>query len=199
VSALPPPGNRIALARDEAFSFIYPHVIDGWRRANAEIVAFSPLADQPPPDDCDACWLPGGYPELHAGRLAAAARFRDGLLEFAGTRPVHGECGGHMVLGEWLEDASGEHHRMAGLLSHATSFAKRRLTLGYREAHLLADSALGPKGATVRGHEFHYSTLVEAGDEPLAALFDAQGMPLGATGGRRGKVSGSYFHAIARL
>jgi len=198
-AALAPPGSRIALARDAAFSFIYPHVLTGWRRANAEIVAFSPLADEPPPADCDACWLPGGYPELHAGRLAAATRFHEGLATFAATRPVHGECGGHMVLGQWLEDADGVRHRMAGLLGHATSFARRRLTLGYRQARLTADSSLGCGGTVVRGHEFHYSTLVEPGaDAPLAEMADAAGSPLGPAGGRRGNVSGTWFHAIAR-
>src|SRR5262249_1765637 len=98
-AALPPPGNRIALAAGAAFSFIYPHVLEGWRRAGAEVVRFSPLADEAPPDDCDCCWLPGGYPELHAGTLAIATRFRAGLSEFAANRPVHGECGGYMVLG----------------------------------------------------------------------------------------------------
>jgi cobyrinic acid a,c-diamide synthase len=197
--ALPPPGSRIALARDAAFSFIYPHVLAGWRRANAEIVPFSPLADAAPPEDCDACWLPGGYPELHAGRLASATRFRDGLAAFAETRPVHGECGGHMVLGQWLEDAESTRHRMTGLLGHATSFAKRRLTLGYREARLLADGAIGGKGAIVRGHEFHYSTMAEAGDDaPLAEISDASGASLGLAGGRRGHITGSWFHAIAR-
>src|SRR5271166_2407753 len=78
-AALRPPGHRIALPRDEAFSFIYPHLVRGWRAAGADIVAFSPLADQPPPSDCDACWLPGGYPELHAGKLAGARRFMQGL------------------------------------------------------------------------------------------------------------------------
>src|SRR5262249_2676265 len=107
VGSLPPPGQRIALARDAAFTFIYPHVLDGWRGAGAEVVPFSPLADEPPPESCDCCWLPGGYPELHAGVLAAAARFRDGLKQFAQTRPVHGECGGYMVLGEGLVDADG--------------------------------------------------------------------------------------------
>ncbi|MBN8994013.1 MAG: cobyrinate a,c-diamide synthase [Rhizobiales bacterium] len=198
-AALPPPGSRIALARDEAFSFIYPHVLAGWRRANAEIVAFSPLAGEAPPADCDACWLPGGYPELHAGRLAAANRFHEALRAFAATRPVHGECGGHMVLGRWLEDADGVRHPMTGLLGHATSFARRKLTLGYREARLVADGAIGRKGAVVRGHEFHYSTIAEAGnDAPFAELADASGAPLGPAGGRRGQVTGSWFHAIAR-
>ena len=114
--ALRPPGRRIALAHDAAFSFIYPHLVQGWRAAGAEIVGFSPLADEPPPSDCDFCWLPGGYPELHAGRLAAAARFRDGLRLFAETRSVHGECGGYMALGESLVDAAGAAYPMAGLL-----------------------------------------------------------------------------------
>src|SRR6185312_10577574 len=83
---LKPPGQRIALAADEAFSFVYTHVLDGWRRAGAEVVSFSPLNDEAPPDNCDCCWLPGGYPELHAGRLAAARRFLDGLVIFAQSR-----------------------------------------------------------------------------------------------------------------
>jgi cobyrinic acid a,c-diamide synthase len=197
--ALPPPGNRIALARDDAFSFVYPHVLAGWHAAGAAIVPFAPLADEPPPENCDCCWLPGGYPELHAGRIAAASAFRDGLRNFSRTRPVHGECGGYMVLGEGLEDADGNLHAMAGLLGHSTSFAKRRLTLGYREARFATDAAILP-GATVRGHEFHYATLTDAhADAPLAALTDGQGRSLGPAGGRRGLVSGAFFHAIATV
>ena len=197
--ALPPPGQRIALAADAAFTFVYPHVLEGWRRAGAEIVTFSPLADEPPSESCDACWLPGGYPELHAGALADAHRFRDGLRRFAATRPVHGECGGYMVLGEGLEDAQGVRHAMAGLLGHATSFAKRKLHLGYREARLLADSPLGTAGEIIRGHEFHYATVIAPGtDERFLALTDAQGRAVGNAGGRRGRVTGTFFHAIAR-
>ena len=196
--ALPPPGSRIALARDAAFTFVYSHVLDGWRRAGAEIVAFSPLADESPPKECDSCWLPGGYPELHAGRIATARKFRDGLAHFAATRPVHGECGGYMVLGEVLEDADGISHPMAGLLGHATSFARRKLHLGYREATLLADSPIGRVGSRLRGHEFHYAALVATGnDEPLVELADGQGQSFGTGGGRRGLVSGTFFHAIA--
>jgi cobyrinic acid a,c-diamide synthase len=200
VAALPPPGNRVALAADAAFSFVYPHVLDGWRRAGAEVVRFSPLADEAPPNDCDCCWLPGGYPELHAGTLAAAARFRSGLSNFAATRPVHGECGGYMVLGEGLIDASGTRHAMTGLLGHVTSFAERKLHLGYREAKLVTESPIGPVGARVRGHEFHYATLLStAGDEPLAQLMDGEGRRLGPSGGRRGRVTGTFFHAIAHV
>jgi len=197
-AAIRPPGQRIALAHDAAFSFIYPHLTRGWRAAGAEIVPFSPLADEPPPKGCDVSWLPGGYPELHAGRLAAASRFREGLRAFAETAPVHGECGGYMALGASLTDASGVAHRMAGLLGVETSFEKRRMTLGYREARLAADSALGAKGALLRGHEFHYASIVKAGDdEPFAYVRDAYGSPEAPSGARRGLVTGSFFHVIA--
>jgi len=196
--ASPPPGQRIALARDAAFSFFYAHLAASWHRAGADIVPFSPLADEAPPEDCDCCWLPGGYPELHAAALAAAGRFRAGLARFAATRPVHGECGGYMVLGQGLEDSAGQMHAMAGLLGHATSFRRRRLHLGYRTATLLAGSPLGPAGARVRGHEFHYASVLAPGDDsPLVRLSDAAGRDLGPAGGSRGRVSGTFFHLIA--
>jgi len=198
-SALRPPGQRIAIASDAAFTFMYPHLLDGWRRIGAEIIPFSPLGDEGPSEDCDCCWLPGGYPELHAEKLAAATRFRTALAHFAETRHVHGECGGYMVLGEGLEDANGFRHAMTGLLGHATSFAKRKLHLGYREARLLADGALGHAGAVLRGHEFHYATLIELGcDDPLATLSDGEAQPLGPAGARRGNVTGTFFHVIAQ-
>ena len=196
--ALPSPGRRIAIARDAAFSFIYPHVEAGWRAAGAELVPFSPLADEAPPDDCDACWLPGGYPELHAGRLAAATAFLEGLRRFAQTRPVHGECGGYMVLGRTLTDADGTSHAMAGLLGVETSFAKRKMALGYRRATLSADGPLGRAGTVVSGHEFHYATVSAQGeDEPFAMVVDPHGSAPAPAGSRRGPVSGSFFHAIA--
>ncbi|WP_315923700.1 cobyrinate a,c-diamide synthase [Mesorhizobium sp. SP-1A] len=197
--ALPPPGQRIALAQDRAFTFLYPHVVRRWRDAGAEIMPFSPLADDAPAAGCDICWLPGGYPELHAGRLAAAGNFRAGMEAFAQAKPVHGECGGFMVLGQALEDADGIVHPMLGLLGHSTSFARRRMNLGYRQARLAVDCPLGPAGSLIRGHEFHYARVTDPGDDaPLADLADGQGMPLGPSGGRRGHVSGTFFHAIAR-
>jgi cobyrinic acid a,c-diamide synthase len=197
-AAVRPPGQRIALARDAAFSFIYPHLVQGWRAGGAAVVPFSPLADEPPSSDCDVCWLPGGYPELHAGRLASAARFRQGLRRFADTRPVHGECGGYMALGQSLIDASGNAHLMAGLLGVETSFAKRRMTLGYREARIASNCALGSAGLTLRGHEFHYATIVATGgDDPFAFVRDVYGAPEAPAGSRRGLVTGSFFHVIA--
>jgi len=197
--ALLPPGQRIALASDAAFSFLYRHVALAWRSAGAELLPFSPLRDEAPAEDCDVCWLPGGYPELHAGVLAAASRFRAGIEDFAKTKPVHGECGGFMVLGESIEDADGVSHRMLGLLGHSTSFAKRKMNLGYRQARLLADCPLGKAGEIVRGHEFHYAQTTSFGaDEPLVELADGQGKALGPGGSRRENVTGTFFHAIAR-
>jgi cobyrinic acid a,c-diamide synthase len=197
-AAVPPPGQRIALAHDRAFSFVYPHVLAAWRDAGAEIFPFSPLADEPPSPNADCCWLPGGYPELHADALAAAVSFRDGLRCFAENRPVHGECGGYMVLGQSLEDAGACHHAMTGLLGHTTSFAKRKLHLGYRTARLLSDGVLGRSGTIVRGHEFHYASLTSTGDDDaFAELRDGEDRALGSAGGRRGNVTGTFFHAIA--
>ena len=201
VRSLPPPGQHIALASDQAFSFVYPHVISGWRAAGAEIVTFSPLADEPPPPDCDVCWLPGGYPELHAGRIAGAERFLDGLRRFAESRPVHGECGGYMVLGRSLEDGNGQTHPMAGLLPVETSYARRKMHLGYRVAHLLEGGIMGQAGQRLVGHEFHYASVTQSDSSREAAfvtIMDGEGNDLGIAGHRRGFVTGSFFHVIAR-
>lgn len=194
-----PPGQRIGLARDSAFSFSYPHMLANWRARGAEIMPFSPLADESPPADADALWLPGGYPELHAGQLSDAVRFRQGLQRAAARAvPIHGECGGYMVLGQGLEDAQGHRHAMVGLLGLETSFAQRRLHLGYRRARLLADSSLGCAGTEILGHEFHYATVLAATDPALVDCRDAAGASVAEGGARRGSVSGSFFHAIAR-
>lgn len=187
-----PPAQRIAVARDAAFGFAYPHMLEDWRRAGAEILPFSPLADQPPPL-ADLIFLPGGYPELHAGQIAAAQRFLTGLRSAAraGTM-IYGECGGYMVLGQGLIDADGTRHAMVGLLDLETSFAQRRLHLGYR--HLHADT--GPFAGTWRGHEFHYATTLQARGTPLFHARDAEDTPLPPMGLRAGRVSGSFAHLI---
>lgn len=200
--AVVPPGQRIALARDAAFSFVYPHLLDGWRRAGAEVVPFSPLADEAPDAGADCCWLPGGYPELHGPELAAASRFRQGLRRFAETRPVHGECGGYMAMGEAIIDREGRRHTMAGLLGLVTSFEKRKMHLGYRLAELAAPIPGSAAGTRLRGHEFHYSTIVAQPDMPLARVTDANGEAVPETGSRRsfpggGHATGTFFHLIA--
>ncbi|MBC9245938.1 cobyrinate a,c-diamide synthase [Paracoccus sp. 11-3] len=192
-----PPAQRIALAQDAAFSFTYPHVLKGWRDSGAEIIPFSPLSDHPPDPSTDLVWLPGGYPELHAGRLAAASRFLQGLRRFAEVKPVHGECGGYMVLGQSLIDKDGIAHRMAGLLGLVTSYETRRLHLGYRRATLSAPMPGHAAATALRGHEFHYSTILEQPDEPLAVVTDADGGIVPETGSRRGKTTGTFFHLIA--
>ncbi len=192
-----PPAQRIALAQDAAFSFTYPHLLTGWRNAGAEIMPFSPLADQAPDPSADLVWLPGGYPELHAGRLAAASTYLTGLREHAKTKPVHGECGGYMALGETLIDKDGTHHQMAGLLGLVTSYEKRKFHLGYRQATLQASMPGFAQGARLRGHEFHYSTILDEPDAPLAQVGDADGNPVPETGSIRGHVTGTFFHLIA--
>lgn len=199
---LPPLGRKIAVARDRAFSFCYPHLLTGWHDAGAEIAFFSPLADEPPPADADAVYLPGGYPELHARRIAGNTRFLAGLRSAAGLgSTVFGECGGYMVLGDTLTDADGVTHPMAGLLPVETSFAARKLHLGYRRAIIADAGPLGAAGTALRGHEFHYATIVAEGledglDAPLFHVSNAAGQYLGALGRRRGNVLGSFVHLI---
>jgi cobyrinic acid a,c-diamide synthase len=197
--AMTPPGQRIAVAQDAAFSFTYAHILEDWREAGAEIVPFSPLADEGPCENADAVWLPGGYPELHAGRIAAAARFMHGLRTLAARSvPIHGECGGYMVLGQGLEDAEGARHAMAGLLPAETSFRQRKLHLGYRRATLRADCGLGRKDSRLYGHEFHYATLLSDTGEPLLDWDDGAQSGV-AAGSRVGSVTGSFFHLLSAL
>ncbi len=192
---LPPLGQRIAVAKDIAFEFAYPHILDDWRASGAELSVFSPLANEAPRADCDAVYLPGGYPELHAETLSNAGRFISGIQSAAARGAlIYGECGGYMVLGEGLVDADGTRHAMIGLLSHSTSFAKKQMHLGYRS---ITPEPNPVWKAPLRGHEFHMSVLDEPGTD--AALFrqsDARDIDLGPTGGQRGAVMGSYTHII---
>jgi cobyrinic acid a,c-diamide synthase len=201
-SRITPPGQRIALARDAAFSFVYPHLLQGWRAAGAEVLPFSPLADQFPDPTADVCWLPGGYPELHGATLAQADRFRTGLRAFAETKPVHGECGGYMAMGEAIVDKDGARHRMAGLLGLVTSFETRKMHLGYRCATLNQPIPGHAAGRALRGHEFHYSTILSQPDAPLAHVTDATNATVAETGSTRlqpggGLSTGTFFHLIA--
>ena len=188
---LAPPAQRIALARDEAFAFSYPHMLNDWHAAGAEITLFSPLADQPVPK-ADFVFLPGGYPELHAGQIAAAGRFLTTLRQHAETKPVYGECGGYMVMGDILTDAQGTPHQMAGLLPLATSFKKRKLHLGYRTV----TATQGPFPGTFRAHEFHYASTLHQSGDPLFLAVDAEGAPLPPMGIVEGHAAGSFAHLI---
>jgi len=193
--SLPPLGQRIAIARDAAFAFFYPHLLDGWRAAGAELSFFSPLADQVPAPDADAIFLPGGYPELHGQSLAAAAAFTAGLAAARDRGAlIYGECGGFMVLGSALVDAAGASHAMSGLLPHVTRIDRPKRVLGYRR--LIHQSPL-PWPAGLNGHEFHYSSARQTGLPPLFEALDAEGMRQLPMGAMIGRVMGSYAHVIA--
>ncbi|KJS43646.1 MAG: cobyrinic acid a,c-diamide synthase [Roseovarius sp. BRH_c41] len=190
---LTPPAQVIAVAQDRAFGFAYPHMLADWRAAGAEMRPFSPLADDPVPE-ADFVFLPGGYPELHAGQIAANTIFMQSLRNAAQTTDIYGECGGYMVLGEGLTGADGTRHVMAGLLPLETSFATRQLHLGYR--HLEAQT--GPFPGAWAAHEFHYATTLRADGPPLFAATDAEGTALPPMGLHLGRVSGSFAHLIDR-
>jgi cobyrinic acid a,c-diamide synthase len=192
-----PLGQHIAVARDAAFAFCYTHLLAGWQAAGAKISFFSPLADEVLPAQCDAIYLPGGYPELHGAVLAAAQNFRFGLQDAARRRiPVYGECGGYMVLGKSLCDAKGISHAMTGLLPLETSFYDRKLHLGYRHVEIRQSCKLGVPGTRLRGHEFHYASTVRADGEGWLWAQTADGRDLGPVGLQNGSVFGSFFHLI---
>jgi cobyrinic acid a,c-diamide synthase len=153
------PHVRIGVAHDAAFCFYYRDNLDLLRAAGAELVYWSPLTDRVLPD-VDGLYLGGGYPELHASALGANRAMRDAVRMFADEgRAIYAECGGLMYLAEAIEDVDGGTHPMVGLLPATVRMRPRRLSLGYTEVTLQADSPLGPAGTVARGHEFHLSTL----------------------------------------
>lgn len=187
----PPPAQRIAIAQDAAFAFAYPHLLQDWHAMGAEILPFSPLADEAAPS-ADLIFLPGGYPELHAGRLANNSTFMNSIKNAPQDTEIYGECGGYMTLGETLVDADGHRHKMAGLLPLETSFAKRKLHLGYQDLTPLG----GPFDAPLKAHEFHYATTLRADGPALFNATDAEGTVLPPMGLRVGRVCGSFAHVI---
>lgn len=198
--SLPPLAQRIAIAEDDAFAFTYPHLLAGWRAEGAEISFFSPLADEAPPLDAEAVFLPGGYPELYCERLSTAENFKAGMRAAAArNKPIYGECGGFMVLGKCLTDREGNSHEMLGLLPVETSFAAPQLHLGYLRARLSSDCILGNIMASFTAHEFHYASIVlQEATRPLFEIVNARNESLGATGAVAGSVSGSFIHLIDR-
>ena len=192
VSRISPLGQRIAVAMDDAFCFVYPHLLRDWQAQGAEVIPFSPLADASARSDSDAVYLPGGYPELHGATLADATTFQTSLAAArARNALIYGECGGYMVLGETLTDAAGVTHRMTGLLPISTDISRPKRTLGYRR---LGHASPLPWPRDLMGHEFHYSSGGAAA--PLFTATDALGTPLPPMGAVVGRVMGSYAHVI---
>jgi len=174
-------GKRIAIARDDAFCFIYPANIEWIIEQGGEAVFFSPLAGESVPDGADALWLPGGYPELYADELSAQG-FHSICKFIESNRPVLAECGGMMVLGEGLISKNGERWQMAGVLPFEITMQKKLVSLGYRRSDAGSDQPLS-------GHEFHYSTRTMM--ESLPAAFDVE---QGDTGVRYRELRASYCH-----
>jgi cobyrinic acid a,c-diamide synthase len=186
---------RVGIAYDQAFCFYYPDNLELLEAEGAELVRFSPLNDQVLPD-VDMLYLGGGYPELHGERLAGNVTMRTAIRQFAergGT--IYAECGGMMYLTSAIRDFAGASHEMVGLFPAEAIMKKPGLTLGYRTMELSQDCILGTAGATVRGHEFHYSSLVPSGTLDYAcALRDAGGLSKGRDGLAVGNVVALYTH-----
>ncbi len=199
-TALRPLGQRIAVARDLAFAFVYDDLLMDWKQQGAEISFFSPLDDQQPLSGCDAVYLPGGYPELSVERLAANEQFKAGLRQAAAQGAfVYGECGGYMMLGQGIVDPQGKTHEMVGLLPVVTSMEKPKRQLGYRRATLVAETRLGQAGTTFRGHEFHYAVEITRQERELFQVSTADGGDLCAAGCQLNSVIGSFVHLISAV
>ncbi|MHB1122112.1 MAG: cobyrinate a,c-diamide synthase [Ramlibacter sp.] len=192
VTAAPAPslaGRTVAVARDQAFCFIYQANLDTLRALGAELVFFSPLADAALPA-CDALWLPGGYPELHAAALAGNAGMRASIAaHVAAGRPIWAECGGMMALYEQLASSDGEVYPCWGVLPGCVTMHLRLAALGPQQLQLAA--------GVLRGHTFHYSTCATP-LSPAARTARPDASPAAAAGEafyQHGPVRASYFHA----
>jgi len=192
---LPAVRVRLGVARDEAFLFYYHENFELLRRHGVETVPFSPLHDRALPEGLDGLSFGGGYPELHAEALAANGPMLAAIRAFAASgRPVYGECGGYLYLLDSLIDFEGRAFPMLGLLPGRAAMGKKLASLGYRELESCAESIFGPAGTRLRGHEFHYSALIE---EPSGnCLFSAKDLRgcARSAGSVRGSVCGSYLH-----
>jgi len=201
VDKIPPlagaPRVRVAWAQDEVFHFTYQENLDLLSAAGADIVMFSPLRDSALPQDIDAIWLGGGFPELYADALAANTSMRQAIWAGgANGLPIYAECGGFMYLCEWLANQQGQRYPQVGLISGGTRMTDRLQQFGYAEATFLHDTLLGPQGTTVRGHRFHYS-VYEPGGSPPACAYRITRHRTGEShleGFRHRNVLATYFH-----
>jgi cobyrinic acid a,c-diamide synthase len=189
----------LAVARDAAFCFYYPDNFDWLERAGARLHFFSPLAGETLPPGVAGVYLGGGYPELHAATLAQQQAFLQDIRHAAHDgMPIYAECGGLMVLSRSIITTAGERFPMAGLLPFSTRMLDRRKALGYTEVLVKRPCLLGEAGVKLRGHEFHYSEIVEADAvAPLALAYELHGRhgrPAAREGYQVGSVLASYVH-----
>jgi cobyrinic acid a,c-diamide synthase len=178
-------GSVVAVLGGPAFTFGYAEHVELLAAAGAEPVTVDPLRDTALPPGTGALVLPGGFPEEHVAGLAANAPLLAAVRELAASgAPVHAECGGLLYLCETLDGT-----RMCGVLPAVATRAER-LTLGYRDAVALADSALHPAGARVTGHEFHHWAVTPPAGEAAAWGWRGAGPEGFVTGG----VHASFLH-----
>ncbi|RXH56921.1 cobyrinate a,c-diamide synthase [Granulicella sibirica] len=187
---------RIGVARDDAFSFYYEDNLDLLRNAGATIISFSPLHDPHLPEDLDALYLGGGYPELHAEALSANTSMHENLRTFAAQgRPIYAECGGMIYLGRTLTTTDGEPHAMANLLDLAFEMTPKLNQFGYTTVELTQSNLLGPAGTVIRGHSFHYSRLTSPAPQKtsyeVTYSLASRKEPEGFT---QGNILASYIH-----
>ena len=187
---------RVAVARDRAFSFYYQDNFDLLRECGADLIEFSPLSDEQIPEDIDAIYMGGGYPELYAQTLSENSRLLGQIRSFAaGGRSIYAECGGMMYLAETLSTLNSESFPMAGVLPLQIAMTKKLVHFGYAEVEFTEDCLLGAKGTTVRGHSFHCSQATITGQVEtsyrvrysLSAREEAEGYS-------RHNVLASYIH-----
>lgn len=191
------PRCRIGVALDAAFHFYYADNLRRLEQLGAELCYFSPLTARELPA-VDGLYLGGGYPELHAARLAQNEPLRAALRGFAAEgAPIYAECGGLMYLVDAIRTRDGQRHPMVGCLRGEAVLHERLMALGYVEVETRTDSLLGPAGLTFRGHQFRYSEL-QQGPEGNALSYTLKRRRNGETsleGYRSGNVLGSYVHA----
>lgn len=178
----PAPACRIAVARDEAFCFLYQDNLDALREAGAELCFFSPLHDAGLPADIAGLYLPGGYPELYAGTLSENLALRESIAAAVdGGMPTVAECGGFLYLQRELEDREGQSCSMCGVLPGRGFAAGRLQRFGYQTLTAERDSLLFHAGEEVPAHEFHHWDSTENGDAFLARKTDGRSWRCGFT------------------
>ena len=188
---------RIGVGRDNAFCFYYPDNLERLEACGAQLIFFSPVGDPGLPPGLDGLYLGGGYPELFAAELAANEPMRRSIREqSAAGMPIYAECGGFMYLCRELEDRQGRRFPMADCFPFTTRMLPRLKALGYREVRLRRRTIIGETDAVIRGHEFHYSEIVEGPGpgETVYRIADRQGVESAAEGYMLHQTLGSYIH-----